>query len=168
MKPTNWKDIAELIGIAAIVASLIFVGMEMRQSQRIAYGEQQGAGIVERMALNEAIARNADLLLKANSDADLSPSEGLALRSLVDSYWFATFFSYQRWYYLDHPGINAPIHGFSRFLFDNPGARETWLADRVRRREIAEVVYEGTAPRAIDLVDKMILDDLEKLDRAFD
>ena len=36
MKSTNWKDVAELIGIAAIVASLIFVGLQMKQSQDIA------------------------------------------------------------------------------------------------------------------------------------
>jgi len=33
---TSWKDVAELIGIAAIVASLIFVGLQMKQSQDIA------------------------------------------------------------------------------------------------------------------------------------
>ena len=36
----NWKDTAEILGIAAIVASLIFVGMEMRQSQKIAVAAQ--------------------------------------------------------------------------------------------------------------------------------
>ena len=36
MKNTSWKDIAELIGIAAIVASLIFVGLQMRQTHEIA------------------------------------------------------------------------------------------------------------------------------------
>ncbi len=36
MNKTNWKDIAELIGIAAIVASLIFVGLELRQAYQIA------------------------------------------------------------------------------------------------------------------------------------
>ena len=30
---TNWREIAELIGIAAIVASLVFVGMQMRQDR---------------------------------------------------------------------------------------------------------------------------------------
>ena len=40
MKKTNWKDIAELIGIAAIVASLVFVGLQMRQSQEIALATQ--------------------------------------------------------------------------------------------------------------------------------
>lgn len=43
MKPANWKDIAELIGIAAIVASLIFVGLQMKQSQDIAIASQYHA-----------------------------------------------------------------------------------------------------------------------------
>jgi hypothetical protein len=36
LKSTNWKDTAELIGIAAIVASLIFVGWQMKQDRDIA------------------------------------------------------------------------------------------------------------------------------------
>jgi len=40
MKKSNWKDIAELIGIAAIVASLLFVGLQMKQSQDIAIAAQ--------------------------------------------------------------------------------------------------------------------------------
>lgn len=39
MKTVGWKDIAELIGITAIVASLIFVGLEMRQQQVLARAE---------------------------------------------------------------------------------------------------------------------------------
>ncbi len=39
MNKTNWKDIAELIGIAAIVASSVFVGIQMKQSQDIAIGD---------------------------------------------------------------------------------------------------------------------------------
>jgi hypothetical protein len=37
---TTWKEIAELLGIAAIVASLIFVGLQMKQSQEIAIAAQ--------------------------------------------------------------------------------------------------------------------------------
>ena len=43
MKSTNWKDNAELIGIAAIVASLIFVGLQMKQSHDIALAAQYQA-----------------------------------------------------------------------------------------------------------------------------
>lgn len=39
MKTTSWKDVAELIGIAAIVASLVFVGLQMKQSHEIALAE---------------------------------------------------------------------------------------------------------------------------------
>ena len=40
MNNTDWKSIAELIGIAAIVASLLFVGLQMKQSQEIAIAQQ--------------------------------------------------------------------------------------------------------------------------------
>ena len=39
MKNPDWKSIAEIIGVAAIVASLIFVGLQMRQSHEIARSE---------------------------------------------------------------------------------------------------------------------------------
>ena len=38
----KFNEIAELVGIVAIVASLVFVGMQMRQSQRIALAEVEG------------------------------------------------------------------------------------------------------------------------------
>jgi hypothetical protein len=43
MKSSNWKDIAELIGIAAIVASLVFVGLQLQQSHAIALATQYQA-----------------------------------------------------------------------------------------------------------------------------
>jgi hypothetical protein len=36
----NLKDMVEVVGITAVVASLIFVGMEIRQSQKIAVASQ--------------------------------------------------------------------------------------------------------------------------------
>ena len=36
MKFKEWNEIAELVGIAAIVVSLVFVGYELRQSTAIA------------------------------------------------------------------------------------------------------------------------------------
>jgi hypothetical protein len=39
----DWRSTAELIGLAAIVVSLIFVGLELRQSQKIALAAQYQA-----------------------------------------------------------------------------------------------------------------------------
>jgi len=43
MSQPHWKDIAELLGITAIVASLIFVGLQLKQSHEIALGAQYQA-----------------------------------------------------------------------------------------------------------------------------
>ena len=40
MKKFNWRDLTEMVGIVAIVASLIFVGMQLMQSQEIAIASQ--------------------------------------------------------------------------------------------------------------------------------
>jgi hypothetical protein len=40
MKVADWKDVAELVGIAAIVASLLFVGLQLKQSHEIALAIQ--------------------------------------------------------------------------------------------------------------------------------
>ena len=40
MKRFNWRDLAEIIGFTSIVASLVFVGMQLNQSQEIAIASQ--------------------------------------------------------------------------------------------------------------------------------
>ena len=45
MQKANWKDITDLVGIATIVASLIFVGLELRQSQKITIASQYQARV---------------------------------------------------------------------------------------------------------------------------
>ena len=39
MRESNWKDVAEIIGISAIVVSLVFVGIQMKQSQQLAWAD---------------------------------------------------------------------------------------------------------------------------------
>ena len=43
MNRTNWKDGAEIIGVIAIVLSLIFVGLQIKQSREIALAAQYQA-----------------------------------------------------------------------------------------------------------------------------
>jgi hypothetical protein len=87
----GWKDKAELIGIAAIVASLIFVGVEIRQSQSAAnvsqiagYGEMQ-------LALRATIMEYADVWHRACADEELSPAESIQAAQLMRAYIEFTF-----------------------------------------------------------------------------
>ncbi len=40
MKRFNWRDLTEIVGFVAIVGGLIFVGLQLRQSQEIAIASQ--------------------------------------------------------------------------------------------------------------------------------
>ena len=40
MRSISWKSVAEFVGIGAIVASLVFVGLQLKQSQEIAIAAQ--------------------------------------------------------------------------------------------------------------------------------
>ncbi len=91
MADKSWKDIAELVGIAAIVASLIFVGLQMRQSHEIALSEahQQRAAMTSEafLALSENDRALAALLVAVPSYAievpdGIEPEEYIAFQ-----YW---------------------------------------------------------------------------------
>ena len=62
MNTTNWKDLAELIGIAAIAASLVFVGLQMKQSHEIALAEIYQARTSTVVEATAAMASNPYIL----------------------------------------------------------------------------------------------------------
>jgi hypothetical protein len=62
MRNTNWKDIAELIGIAAIVASLVAVVVELRQTKSALIASTYQARAFDAVATNLSIAENERLL----------------------------------------------------------------------------------------------------------
>ncbi len=59
MKSPDWKDTAELIGITAIVASLIFVGFELKQNRDIAVASASDATTAAWREMNY-VRMNAD------------------------------------------------------------------------------------------------------------
>lgn len=125
MKYTKWKDIAELVGIAAIVGSLIFVGMELRQQQRMAENEVSFNLVETRRAVRSAIVENADIWLRGNEGQALDPEETTIYEMLIRMYWSGQF-----WAATTRRGVgrelDVSIHDFAAFLHQNPGARRMW------------------------------------------
>jgi hypothetical protein len=88
LKSTNWKDIAELIGIAAIVASLLFVGMQMKQSQDIAIastGQTRTAIAVDFITTmtSDPVIRSALTKQRQGDSASMSPEERVAMANMA-------------------------------------------------------------------------------------
>ena len=87
MPHKSWKDILELIGLAAIVGSLIFVGLQMRQTHEIAlatlYQMRSDAAREVRVASLDP-SRSHAAIDKALSGEQLTDSDIREIGRLVD------------------------------------------------------------------------------------
>ncbi len=134
MKSKDWKNVAEMVGIAAIAASLVLVAYELRQNTAVSTAQAVSD-------LNTAVdgayrsrAQNADLdelVGKGHSDPDaLSEREK------------SQFFSWLRadmnlieaaWFYFDNGIIpDRKFDGYKNAACDRvttPGGREYWAAE---------------------------------------
>jgi hypothetical protein len=126
MKKTDWKSIAELIGIAAIVASLIFVGIQVRQERQIAAAANAQSTSAARAELDFAFAEHAEILVKSNAGIELSETEHEILSTLVGASWRMTIIDYieNRRLGIDDPRFFTDFYAV--FLYTNPGARAIW------------------------------------------
>ena len=127
MKLSGWTDIAEVIGISAIVASLVFVGVQLKQEQMIALAEVYAASESSAAVIDIAISENANIWLKSNNSETLSESESLIINRLV-----ATLYRRARNQAImrrDLGSYGTPaLMDFAIDLYENPGARRIWEA----------------------------------------
>ena len=153
MKTTNWKDIAEVIGIAAIVASLIFVGLQMRQSHEIALVTlyQMRADAAREVT---AIGLENDLLVEAYERLDTGDGE-LNYRELyaVESYMQLTFNHFENSHFLYLRGFLPEEHWKSDLLslsewLRDPTAREQWEKEKHRFRPSYVAAIDAALVRA--------------------
>jgi hypothetical protein len=122
----KWKDTAELIGIGAIVASLVFVGLQMRQEQEIARAQTLSEYIATGVDVHLAIAENSDIFVKGNSGAPLDEGEQHKLRVLMEAAEDRVFLQMLLIRQLDGDQVTSELK-FTSFLYRNPVARATWL-----------------------------------------
>ncbi len=106
MKFENWKDGAELVGIVAIVASLVFVGIQLKQSQDIAasqiYQERTNASVAAAIA----IAQNKDIISAmvkggSNDFESITSAEQIATVIAISGYamlWDNAYYQYEQGY----------------------------------------------------------------------
>ena len=128
MRRPDWKEIAELVGIAALVASLVFVGLQMKQAQELAMSENDMALLQSQIEIRNALNEHAVIWSKAHASEPLDATERVVFLNLVTMLNDAAFFDYMRADRLNQRDIAQVIlHDFAAFLFDHPAARREWL-----------------------------------------
>jgi hypothetical protein len=122
----SWRNVAELVGIAAIVASLVFVGLQMRQDQEIAIVETYGALSEATINLTILVGDNMDVWQKGLEGEDLSQSQRgvfISLLASVEKHYQRMFIRWSRLGPGDPEDI-ASEFAYALYLF--PGMRDAY------------------------------------------
>lgn len=127
MKEKNWKGIVELIGIAAIVGSLIFVGLQVRQDQQIAIAATFSTAIEATSNLATLIETNSETWKKGLDGGELSAAddiEFLAMVAAVEAYQLNMYIRFDR---LDIGDPERAYRNYAYAIYLHPGLRKAFL-----------------------------------------
>ena len=80
---SNWKDTAELVGIAAIVASLVFVGQQLRQDRNVAQADAWLQLVETQVSLAQLIGEHADVWSRGLNGEELSDTDQLKFNQIA-------------------------------------------------------------------------------------
>jgi hypothetical protein len=167
MKEPGWKVMAEIVGVSAVVLSLIFVGLELRQGRRIARVEVFSSLVGTNVNINEALNQHADIWLRGAAGEHLSNEDGLIFGNLVVNVNDRMLIEYYTLQYLDdQQAADRVVHDFAARLHQNPGARRVWLD----REESLNRYRQALEPDS-DLVgfwQEQVAGELDELDELID
>ncbi len=156
------KNLVEIVGISAIVASLIFVGLELRQSQRIATEASIKSDAELIVAVESLVAEYPYVWLRGCRGEVLSESDQLLFSHLYHTYDYLYFLRYiQAQTGVGSVGENAAIQVMALNVHRNRGIRAEWES-RWAWRPHAEAETNALI-RWRDLVNERI-GELEKLE----
>jgi len=128
LRNENWKETAELVGIAAIVASLVFVGFQLRQEHKIARSEVWSERNLIRAELASLVTSNSEVWVKGLQGADLVDAEKARFAAIANLLIFK-----QSTHYLQRgtgisPGVPDVIAlQLIDMLESYPGLKAFWL-----------------------------------------
>lgn len=96
MNDSQLREWLEIVGILAVVASLVFVGLEIRQSGRTAYDESLSSDYDSLVNVETAITENADVWLRGCRAEDLTDVDRVKFTHLYTMYEFMYFMRWLR------------------------------------------------------------------------
>ena len=123
LNKVDWKGTAELVGLAAIVASLIFISLQMKQDREIAEAQAYADASAVLTELNQFIENNKEVWMKGLDGAELSLEDNLTFRALCRANFLRKIAHWERAKRLDigNPDFIAQSFAFEIHVY--PGLR---------------------------------------------
>jgi hypothetical protein len=145
MKFQNWKETAELVGTAAIVASLLFVGLQMRQTGAIARGQMYSNQLANALSAYSAISDHPEIWVRGKRGDELDAADAEVFNTQVLALADQAYYEVKEGDLLgfDSSERVLDIADFAGFLYGNPGVRRVWQAEERRLRETRRLVMPG-------------------------
>jgi hypothetical protein len=121
MNPQRLRGIAEAIGVASIVASLLFVGFQLRQDARIAKADAIGSYLASGIEFSQGVYPYAEIVVRSNRGENLSDAEQFVLDDIIRQ--MASNIIYQNWRIREIGGrsVGTDEISLAAFLYLNPG-----------------------------------------------
>ena len=163
MRKTQWNDWLEGIGIIAIVASLIFVGLQLRQAEKIASAESYASTMSNLIEVGNTVKADVNIWNRGATGEELTGDETAIFAVLVRQINDSAYFGYMQ--VLELSGEEEARYNaadFAIFLYNNPGAQRVWLA-----REEYLIKYRDLINPTVDNFStwkEMVMDDMAILE----
>jgi hypothetical protein len=123
----KFNEIAELFGIVALIASLVFVGLELRQSQIIATVELEAANSSASIQMASLINDSSEVWGRGISGEELNAADFETFMTIIIAQSDRNFsLQYQLRILGQELAADHMIHDFAIFLHERPGARKAW------------------------------------------
>jgi hypothetical protein len=145
----DWRIIAESIGVTSIVLSLVFVGLQLMQSQVIAQNEIDSKFLENRIAAIGQINDHVNIWVRGLAGEKLSDDDAVVFENLILNFNDITFFTSLNHYNLGNDAdARVNTDDFAIFLHRNPGARRAWEARESRLAEGREILRSNLVEEA--------------------
>lgn len=140
------RQLAEIVGIFAVVVSLLFVGYELRLARAVAEDESISQRIELATSIREQITSNSDIWVKGCLGEELTPKETVEFTNVASSVISYEFYRWRRANIsnTDAPTLNGP-RVVARNIYSFPGFAAFWEKAGVVSPEFIEIVNEQHA-----------------------
>ena len=155
----NWKDIAELVGIAAIIASLIFVGVQIKQDEQTATSDYVSNYSGRAGLLSEMIADNSVVWEKACSGEELADGERAVASQIYIRYYMHNYLTWL----LYRAGLNqveddTPAEWFAESVWRHAGFRNMYQEHmaKISESDLVAGEFDARFARFNEAVDDLV------------
>jgi hypothetical protein len=158
MKKTDWKSLIELSGIVAVVASLIFVGLQIRQDQNIAIAQiyaDHDDTVIEWATL---LTDNRDVWIRGLKGDSLNDEESLTFHALAYTFFTKEGDRYARALLISPVPPNSIAQVVASAIHSYPPLLPIWNSLSYVQRERIESEQSALFGPFVTDVDSMLKD----------